>query len=117
VDQPRPSRVEGSTTEFTAGINKTWTGGRFRPYVAGGLAFVNVDVEIRDQFGTIDDDHDAAVGLYLQGGGYWRLGSSFNLGGMLRLTMADSDVFGGEFQGGGVHLGLTLGYGWPKRPH
>jgi hypothetical protein len=109
--------VEGSTAEFTAGINKTWTGGQFRPYVAGGIAFVTVDVETRDESVTIEDGHDAAVGLYLQGGGYWRLGSSFNLGGMLRLTMADGDVFGGEFQGGGVHLGLTLGYGWPKQQH
>ena len=106
--------VEATTTELTLGINKTWTGQQFHPYVAGGLAFVNTEVEFRDDFGSVEED-DSAVGLYLQGGGYWRLGSSFNLGGMLRFTAADVDVFGEDFSGGGVHLGLTLGWGWPKR--
>lgn len=106
--------IEGSTTEFCVGINKTWTGRQFHPYIAGGIAFVSTEVELRDDAGSVQDD-DAAIGLYLGGGGYWRLGSSFNLGGMLRFTMADVDVFGEEFSGGGAHLGLTLGWGWPKR--
>ena len=106
--------IEGTTTELCIGINKTWTTNQFRPHVAGGLAFVNTEVEFRDNFGSVSED-DSAVGLYLQGGGYWRLGSSFNLGGMLRFTAADVDVFGNDFSGGGVHLGLTAGWGWPKQ--
>jgi hypothetical protein len=107
--------VEGTTTEFYVGVNKTWTGRRFHPYVAGGLAFVNTEVEFRDDVGSVQDE-DSAVGLYLGGGGYWRLGSSFNLGAMIRFSMADADVFGDDFEdGGGTHLGLTVGFGWPKR--
>lgn len=112
-DLAADEELEGTTTELTVGINKTWTRRQFRPYIAGGLAFVNTEVEFRDDFGTIEDD-DSAVGLYLQGGGHWRLGSSFNLGALIRFTMADTDVFGGDFEGGGVHLGLTAGFGWPK---
>ncbi|HET9251171.1 MAG TPA: outer membrane beta-barrel protein [Candidatus Eisenbacteria bacterium] len=100
--------VEATTTEFSLGINKTWTRRQFRPFVAGGLAFVNTDIEIRDPDEVFEDD-DSGVGLYAQGGGYWRIGSSFNLGGMLRYS-----VFSDDFEGGGVHVGLIAGFGWPK---
>ena len=101
--------VEATTTEFSLGINKTWTRNQFRPFVAGGLAFVNSDFEVRDPGGVIDEDDDSGTGLYAQGGGYWRLGSSINLGGMLRYS-----VFSDDFEGGGLHVGLIVGYGWPK---
>ena len=103
------TELEGTTTEFYLGINKTWTRQQFRPFVAGGLAFVNSDFEVRDPFGVIDEDDDSGTGLYAQGGGYWRLGSSINLGGMLRYS-----VFSDDLEGGGLHVGLIVGYGWPK---
>ena len=101
--------LEGTTTEFSLGINKTWTRHQFRPFLAGGLAFVNSDIEVRDPDEIFEDD-DSGAGLYAQGGGYWRLGKSFNLGGMLRYS-----VFSDDFEGGGFHVGLIAGYGWPKR--
>lgn len=101
--------IEGTTTEFSVGINKTWTGRQFRPFVAGGLAFVSSDFEIRDPDEVFEDD-DSGTGLYAQGGGYWRVGSSFNLGGMLRYS-----VFSDDFEAGGLHVGLIAGFGWPKR--
>src|SRR5688572_6684354 len=55
--------VEATTTEFSLGINKTWTRQQFRPFLAGGLAFVNTDVEFRDPDDVIEDD-DSGVGLY-----------------------------------------------------
>jgi len=104
-------QLEGSTMELYAGINKTWTGNQFHPYVSGGFAFVNSDVEVRDvNDDIVAEDDDSGPGLYVQGGGYWRVGSSLNLGGMLRYS-----VFGDDFEGGGVHLGVTIGWGWPKR--
>ena len=101
--------VEGTTTEFSLGINKTWTRHQFRPFVAGGLAFVNSDYEIRDDNDVVFEDDDSGTGLYAQGGGYWRVGSSFNIGGMLRYS-----VFSDDFEGGGLHVGLIAGFGWPK---
>jgi hypothetical protein len=100
--------LEGTTTEFSLGINKTWTRHQFRPFVAGGFSIVNSDIEVRDPVDVFEDD-DSGVGLYAQGGGYWRLGKSLNLGGMLRYS-----VFSDDFEGGGLHLGLIVGYGWPK---
>lgn len=100
--------VEVTTTEFSLGINKTWTRRQFRPFLAGGLAFVNSDIEFRDPGGVFEEE-DSGVGLYAQGGGYWRIGSSFNLGGMLRYS-----VFSDDFEGGGLHVGLIAGFGWPK---
>lgn len=103
--------IEGSTMELYAGVNKTWTRHQFRPFVSGGFAYVNSDVEVRDDVDgdVLFEDDDSGPGLYAQGGGYWRIGSSFNLGGMLRYS-----VFSDDFEGGGVHLGIILGYGWPK---
>ena len=100
--------IEGTTTELSLGINKTWTRQQFRPFLAGGLAFVNSDVEFRDPDDVFEEE-DSGVGLYAQGGGYWRVGSSINLGGMLRYS-----VFSDDFEGGGVHVGLIAGFGWPK---
>ena len=114
-DLPIEQVMEGSTSELALGINKTWTRRRFQPYAQGGIAFVTTDVDIREEGSPTQSDHDAAVGLYLGGGGHWRLGSHFQLGGTARLTLAEGDVFGNEFQGGGFHLGLTLGWGWPAR--
>jgi hypothetical protein len=100
--------VEATTTEFSIGINKTWTRQQFRPFLSGGLAFVNTDFEFRDPDGVFEDD-DSGTGLYAQGGGYWRIGSSLNVGGMLRYS-----VFSDDFEGGGLHVGLIAGFGWPK---
>jgi hypothetical protein len=100
--------IEATTTEFSLGINKTWTRNQFRPFLAGGLALVNTDVEVRTP-GVIEEFDDDGTGLYAQGGGYWRIGNSFNLGGMLRYS-----VFSDDFEGGGLHVGLIAGFGWPK---
>lgn len=100
--------VEATTMELYLGINKTWTRNQFRPFVAGGLAFVNTEIEERDFDETFEFEDDG-TGLYAQGGGYWRIGSSFNLGGMLRYS-----VFSDDFEGGGLHVGLIAGFGWPK---
>ena len=104
--------VEGTTSEFDVGVRKIWevSGSSIRPYVGGGLAFVNAEFK-RTTFPTVSDD-DNGTGIWLNGGVYWTLGQHFNLGLDLRYSQADVTLFGVEGEAGGTHAGVILGYHW-----
>lgn len=104
--------------DFSFGVRKVWKAGRTRPYVGGGLAAVFAAVEL-EAFGTTVDDDDHSGGGYLEGGVFWRLGSSFNIGFELR-SLFGTDVsfdFGGPVSvNGDADYGqftMVLGWGWP----
>ena len=102
----------GVTSELSGGVRKIWefSGSSVRPYIGGGLALINADLEASD-FTTVSDD-DSSIGLWLNGGIYWTLGQSFNIGLDLRYSQADVTVFGVDVEAGGTHAGLILGYHW-----
>ena len=104
--------VEGTTSEFDVGIRKVWevAGSSIRPYVGGGLAFIRAELKATD-FVTVSVD-DNGTGIWLNGGVYWTLGQSFNLGLDLRYSQADVTFFGVEGEAGGTHAGIILGYHW-----
>ena len=104
--------VEGTTSEFDVGVRKIWevSGSSIRPYVGGGLAFVNAEFKITSGFPVSDDDN--GTGIWLNGGVYWTLGQHFNLGLDLRYSQADVTLFGEEGEAGGTHAGVILGYHW-----
>lgn len=103
---------EGSTSEFDVGVRKIWevSGSSIRPYVGGGLAFVNAEFK-GTAFTTISQD-DNGTGIWLNGGVYWTLGQHFNLGLDLRYSQADVTLFGVDIDAGGTHAGVILGYHW-----
>ena len=104
--------IEASTTEFDIGIRKIWevAGSSIRPYIGGGIAFVGAKIE-ETSFTNISVDDDG-TGLWLNGGDYWPIGQSFNLGLDLRYSQADVTFFGIESEAGGTHAGVILGYHW-----
>ena len=104
--------IDGMTTEFNAGIRKIWevSGSSVRPYLGGGIAFINAELERTNVFVVKDDDN--ATGLWLNGGIYWTLGQHFNLGFDLRYSEADVTLFGVNREAGGGFAGLLLGYHW-----
>jgi len=104
--------IEGMTSEFDIGVRKIWevSGSPIRPYIGGGLAFVGAELKATS-FGTITED-DNGTGIWLNGGVYWTLGQSFNLGLDLRYSQADVTLFGVEGEAGGTHVGVILGYHW-----
>jgi hypothetical protein len=112
------SEVEGRVSELAVGLNKTWdTRGRTRPFVGGGLAWVVAEEEIRSEFfGDAHEDAEA-LGVYVHGGIFWRVGATFNLGFDARL-MGTTDI--GFFQASGDasygQVGILLGWGWPPFP-
>lgn len=104
--------IDGMTTEFNAGIRKIWeiSGSSVRPYLGGGIAFINAELERTNVFVVKDDD--SGTGLWLNGGIYWTLGQHFNLGLDLRYSEADVTLFGVNGEAGGGFAGLLLGYHW-----
>ena len=100
--------VQGTTWEWAFGVRKIWEAGPARPYLGGGLALVNVQVDIGSS-----SPNDSALGTWIGGGVFWRLGSRFNIGLATRLSKATGNITNVDFEAGGLHYGLILGWGWP----
>lgn len=102
---------EASTTEIDVGVRKIFdgSGSQMKPYVGGGVAFIDAEVEVTNGFLTVKDD-DNGTGFWLNGGVYWTLGQGFNLGVDLRYSSADGDDT--DLDAGGSHVGLLLGFHW-----
>ena len=113
---PAAATTRASTFELGAGVRKTWSLGKnggTRPYVGGGIAFIDGEVEI-EVFGLTTSVEDDAIGPWVSGGVFWRLGKRFNIGFDARYTSADIELAPGtgEVDAGGLHAGLLLGFGW-----
>lgn len=122
-----------STFELDLGVRKTWDfdKSRIHPYIGGGPAFISASACLADAgdhcYWDDDIDSDMAVGWWVGGGLFWRLGERFNLGLNLRYSSAeiefdrtgdplvDDALFeddDNKLDVGGVHAGLILGWGW-----
>jgi hypothetical protein len=108
--------VTGGVNEISFGVTKVWTPeGRTRPFLGGGVSFVHAEADASSLFGDLDDDDDS-IGLWVEGGVYWRLGEHFNLGAFGRL-LAGSDItlFGVEGDADYWEFGPMIGWSWPAR--
>lgn len=106
---------EAKTSELNLGVRKIWNtaNSSIRPYVGGGVAFINADAELKSTgFSISVSDDDMGTGFWLGGGVYWTLNQSFNLGLDLRYSQADVTLFDESLKAGGTHVGLMLGYHW-----
>ena len=111
-DAPGLPSVEAITSEVDIGLRKIWNPGNssIRPYIGGGLAYASAELKtLSTPSITVDD---GGYGIWLNGGVYWTLGQSFNLGLDLRYSQADVTLFGVEGEAGGTHAGIILGYHW-----
>lgn len=102
-----------ATTEFDFGVRKIWKSGKARPFVGGGFGIIGGSQEIPTGIGLLTvDDSDATLGMWFNGGAFWRLGKKFNIGVDFRLSGGEVTLFGQDVQAGGATLGLLLGWGW-----
>jgi len=112
LDQETISGVEreGRTSEFDIGVRKIWevAGSSIRPFIGGGLAFLNAEKEDAGIFSV----NDSGTGIWLNGGVYWTIGQHFNLGLQARYSQAEVTLFGANVEAGGTHAGIMLGYHW-----
>ena len=117
--------TKAKTMELDVGVRKFWDG-KIKPYVGGGIAFVQLDVK-QTEFGSffgnpfsdvLLDDSGSGLGLWLDAGFIYRLGPSFNLGLDVRYSNSSADLTPVGFtesvklDSGGTHYGILLGYHW-----
>jgi opacity protein-like surface antigen len=114
-DSVTVSGVDVSTffVEFYGGARYTWDVGsaeRFHPYLGAGLTYVFGNVS--GDGGVVSED-DSSLGVYVHGGAYYRLGSSFSLGLDARSVSGTSGTFFGvETDLNYTELGMLIGWGF-----
>jgi Outer membrane protein beta-barrel domain len=101
-----PQDVTLATGEFYGGVRKSFGAGNVRPYIGGGLSFINLDVEVDSA-----SEDDSSLGLYLHGGVEFLLGQSFALGVDLR-TLFGSEITIAGFDTDADYAQLALTLGW-----
>jgi hypothetical protein len=115
---PLVDDTRGTISEIFFGIAKVWeTKGRARPYMGGGASFVHATLEedVLSGSGGVSKDDDS-LGLYLEGGIYWRLTPHFNFGLMGRgLGGTSISLFGADGDADYWEFGPMLGWSWPPR--
>ena len=117
--------LDATTYEVGLGVNKTWQRKKFYPYLNAGAVMAKIDVTAR-QAGTSVSDDDKGLGFWGGGGVFYRVGTTFNLGGAVRYSSANVEFNafdtgnvsfdGADVPAGGVTFGVLLGWGWPKTP-
>ena len=110
-DQDTGAGIEDTYTfEQHFGIRKTWQrpDSKFQPYVGGGVALIEAGIE--PVAGAKETDRE--IGAWIGGGAYWMLTSHVNVGFDVRFSAAEVELRGRDYQAGGTHYGLTLGYRW-----
>jgi outer membrane protein with beta-barrel domain len=117
--------LDATTYEFGLGVNKTWQRKKFYPYLNAGAVLAKIDVTAR-QAGTSVSDDDKGLGFWGGGGVFYRVGTTFNLGGAVRYSSANVEFNafdtgnvsfdGADVPAGGLTFGILLGWGWPKTP-
>lgn len=99
--------VEATTGELYGGVRKTFGSGVARPYVGGGLSFINAEVDVSG-LGSFDDSSPAA---YAHAGISFDVTPSFFLGLDLRLLLG-SDMTIGGISGDADYTQLAVHLGW-----
>jgi len=107
-----PFNFEGETSELCFGVRKIWDYfPTMRPFIGGGIAFINAEIEGRALGKRLSVDDDA-VGIWVNGGIYWTLAEHFNIGFDLRWSKAEVTLLGIKGEAGGTHAGVLVGYHW-----
>jgi hypothetical protein len=113
--------VQLDTFEAAVGVRKFWKTGQARPYVGGGVVYVQATYEERrdDPISSYElHEEPDGYGPWVCGGVAWRLGKRVDLGFDVRWEIVGADLqyrFGGTLENidfGGFSYGLTLGFEW-----
>jgi len=103
-------RFDGETMELAFGLRKIWEAGVARPYLGGGVTRIGA----RKKQGA-NEETDTALGGWVGGGIFWRLGSRFNIGVAGRVSRGKVTLFNKDIEAGGATVGGILGWGWPAK--
>jgi hypothetical protein len=98
--------LKGSTGEIYGGVRKSFGSDTVRPYLGGGLSFINAKAEV----GSASDD-DSSLAGYVHGGLQFLVSRTFEIGLDLRV------LFGSDLEIAGVNTDADYGqaaltFGW-----
>ncbi|MBN1381681.1 MAG: hypothetical protein JXA41_08405 [Deltaproteobacteria bacterium] len=111
-DDYRGMDIEGTTSEFRFGIKKIWEPTQtMRPFIGGGLALIRAELE-GEYLGYKVSDDDTCFGFWIDGGIYWTINRSFNLGFELGYSKGEVTLFDVDGEAGGGHAVIIIGYHW-----
>ncbi|MGH9870356.1 MAG: hypothetical protein ACREAA_19645 [Candidatus Polarisedimenticolia bacterium] len=115
-DEVAGIEVSASVIEATFGVMKTWeVNSIMHPFVGGGVGIVKAEAEIDDGFFGVQAD-DTAPAFYAEGGIYWTLNRTFNLGVSGRYMNAMGIEFEGEeFDTKYLQIGVLAGFAWGQK--
>jgi hypothetical protein len=113
---PLLDNLVGTVSELSFGIAKVWeTKGRIRPFISGGASFVYAEIQTDTFYGNVND-HDDALGAWVEGGVYWRIGPHFNFGLHGRYLGGTSiRLFGVDGNADYWQVGPMVGWSWPPQ--
>jgi opacity protein-like surface antigen len=110
----------GSTYEFAVGVKKIWEdpGTPIKPFVGIGMCSVTGKMEVKDDYDyTVISSEKTGMGYFMEGGLYFTVADSINLGALVRYSYASLTVDGDgdnneddDINGGGVHTGVFIGF-------
>jgi hypothetical protein len=101
--------LEASTRELYAGVKKTFGSDVVRPYVGGGLSFINSKVEVSG----VGDDDDSSLAAYLHGGVGFQVSDAIVLGVDLRFLFgSDITLAGFDTDADYAQLAVFFGFGF-----
>lgn len=105
--------LEGETLELDVGVKKIFeNSSQFNPFLAGGLAIVNVQAS-GNFWGFFDiEDDKTEIGGWVSGGAFVTLSEHLNIGLQAKYTLVNTDWYGRDRELGGPHLGGFVGYHW-----
>ncbi|HXU13412.1 MAG TPA: hypothetical protein VN898_15770 [Candidatus Binatia bacterium] len=107
-----PVDLDSEVSEMSLGVHKVWTVKNARPFLGGGVTFVDAEADVESVLGQADDD-ESSTGAYLEGGIFWRLGEAFNLGLQGRFVQGtDITLFDVEGDADYFQIGALIGFGW-----
>jgi len=102
--------VEATVAEFSFGLMKLWDrAARFRSYISTGVSLVHADLKA----GSLLDESDESLGVFVEVGMFWQIGRGLNLGIDTRhLLLTDLELGGANVDVNYFQVGLLVGWGW-----
>jgi hypothetical protein len=113
-DHPRFLGDFTSTLELNLGVRKVWRqNAALQPFIGGGLSIISVATITDDGYWwSYEEDGDTGVGWWAGGGVYWKFAERFHVGVVAQYSWAEVDLFGRDFNGGGVMCAFMIGGNW-----
>jgi hypothetical protein len=108
--------IEVTITELQLGVRKSFGEKVTRPYIGGGLAIADAEVELELSAPVLGsasfDESETGVGLWANVGVGFRIGRRFNAGIDVRYSTVEVEFEDEDIDVGGLAYGAVLGFRW-----